>query len=120
MKSSRQVEFLDGPIEGEYYELPYDIKTVTLHDNTTTYHVIGNYAMTDPDERLERVSYRQVYSMEFVELAGPGVVLAEITRVLYSVYNAVPGTVDWAYELFPDTNEQAITVVGYAFKEGIE
>lgn len=120
MKSSRPVKFLGGLMDGETHELPYGLDTVTLDDQEDIYTIVGDYAMTDPDERLERVTYRQVYSMEFVELAGPGVVLAEITRVLYSVYNAVPGTVDWAYELFPDTNEQAITVVGYAFKEGIE
>lgn len=120
MKSSRPVKFLGGLMDGETHELPYGLDTVTLDDQEDIYTIVGDYAMTDPDKRLERVSYTQVYGMEFMELAGPGVIMGEMQRVLYDHGKAIPGTTTWTFDTDWDTNLQTIEARAYAFKEGIE
>jgi len=120
MKSSRPVKFLGGLMDGETHELPYGLDTVTLDDQEDIYTIVGDYAMTDPDKRLERVSYRQVYGIEFEELAGPGVILSEMSRIMHYHYKIIPGTITWTYYFLDGTNEREIIGSGYAFKEGIE
>src|SRR5690625_1092541 len=120
MKSSRPVKFLGGLMDGETHELPYGLDTVTLDDQEDIYTIVGDYAMTDPDKRLERVSYIQVYGMEFLELAGPGIVMGVMQRVLYDHAKAIPGTTIWSFDTDWDTNLQTIEAHAYAFKEGIE
>ena len=121
MKSSRPVKFLGGLMDGETHELPYGLGTVTLDDQEDIYTIVGDYAMTDPDKRLERVSYIQVYGMEFMELAGPGIIMGEMQRVLYDQAKAIPGTTIWTFDNTDwDANLQTVEARAYAFKEGIE
>lgn len=117
---SHRVEFLDGIMKGESHVLPCSIKTVTLYDDVTTYTIIGDYAMTEPNDWVEWVTYRQTYGMEFMELAGPGIIMGEMQRVLYDQAKAIPGTTIWTFDTDWDANLQTVEARAYAYKEGIE